>query len=142
MATVNLTRLKGRHKKRGVKVFTTDITFDEMTTNADVYQLFTLPPASIVTSLNLLIMIADNQATAATAAIGFSDATLLAATNLKASAGTNVAATLTPLSKPTGGVVTATIVRTGAAATAGNARLTIEYLEYEQCTGELTEFVG
>ena len=143
MANQNISRLAGRHKKRNICVFQTDLDWDEIVTSADVYQLAELPSEIVVTACRILVITAFDTATVATVDIGFDgDATLLDDSNLKATAGTNDESSLTPIHKPTGGTLTATPTLTGAAATVGKAKLMVEYIEYEQATGEMTNFVA
>lgn len=141
MTTQNISRSEGRHKKRDISVFACKIGVDEMFTSADVFQLAQLPKNIIIISASLTTIVAYNSATSAVLDIGWAGGDeLFDGTNIKATAGTEVASSLVPLLAETGGVLTAKPVFVGAP-TAGEVLLTIEYVEYEQCTGELTNFV-
>lgn len=141
MATVNLTRTKRRHQKQHVSSFTTDIPFSEMPTTADVYQLFELPPASMVVRAQAVIITANNQATTAAIDVGFDGgAELLDGSDIKSAAGTVLTDNVAGLIRETGGMVTVKPALAGAAATAGKFKLHIDYVEYEKTNGEVTNF--
>lgn len=142
MGNTNISRLEGRHKKRDISVFFADIEFDEILTAAEVYQLTEIPPDSVILSAVVLPIVTNNAGTSATFDLGFSgDATLIDDGNLLTAAGTDIPSTLVPLHKPTGGSLTIVPTYGGTAPTAGRLFLYVEYLEYTQCTGELTNFV-
>jgi len=143
MGNVNLSRLEGRHKKRDVCVFFADIEFDEILTTADVYQLCDIPPESIILSAVALPIVLNNAGTSATFDLGFAGgAELIDDGNLLTAAGTDIPSTLVPLHRPTGGVLTIVPTYGGTAPTAGRLFVYVEYLEYMQATGELTNFVA
>jgi len=141
MAIQNLTRKNHRHQKQDVSVFTTDLDYAvEVGDSADVFQLFTLPPESMVITASLIILTASDAATTATADLGFAgDATLIDDADLTSAAGTNLDGGLTPLIKETGGIVTYTPTYTGAT-TEGKVKVLVEYIEYNKTTGEVTNF--
>ena len=142
MANQNISRVEGRHKKKDVSVFVADVDYDEIATSADVYQLAEIPPESLILSAVLLPIVTNDAGTSATFDLGFAGgAELIDDGNLKTAAGTAVTSSLTPLHRPTGGVLTFVPTYGGTAATAGRFILWVEYLEYTQCTGELTNFV-
>ena len=141
MATTNISRLEGRHKKRDVNVFFAEVDFDEVATTAEIYQLAKLPPETVVLSAVLLPIVLNNAGTSATFDLGFAGgAELINDGDLLTAAGTDVPSTLVPLHLPTGGTLTFVPTYGGTAATAGKAFIYCEYLEYRQCTGELTNF--
>lgn len=142
MATNDVSRTGGRHKKKDVSVFFAELNYDELATSADVYQLGVLPNESVITSAFIVTVTAADAATASTVDIGFAGgAEILNDSDLKASAGTVDASSLVPLVRATGGIITATPTITGTN-TQGKAYLVIEYVEYEQCTGEMTDFAS
>ena len=127
------------HKKRDVSVMVIYLTAAEMAA-ADTYEVASFPKNILITASSLVTLIPFD-GTTPTAAIGFqggSGAELIAATAIDSAADT-VAAGNGDISKQTGGVVTVT--KTGTS-TVGKAVATVEYIEYEQCTGELTNFVA
>ncbi len=142
MGTTNSSRLEGRHKKRDVNVFFADILFSEVITAAEIYQLCEIPPESVILSCVMLPIVLNNAGTSATFDIGFDGGDeLIDGGDLLTAAGTDVASSLVPLHMPTGGTLTWTAKTYGGTApTAGRAFLYVEYLEYKQCTGELTNF--
>jgi hypothetical protein len=146
MANVNLSREDKFCQKKSVSVFTAVLDFtDNIPTSADVYQLFTLPPMSIVTVASALVLVASDAATTATADVGFAGGdTLIDGANLKSAAGTSLSggtnAKVAQLSE-TGGVVTFVPTYTGAV-TAGKFLVRIEYVETEKVNGEYTNFVN
>lgn len=142
MGTTNISRLEGRHKKRAVDFFFAEIDYDEIITSAEVYQLAQLPPECLVLSAVLLPIVLNNAGTSATFDLGFAGgAELIDDGNLLTAAGTDVPSTLVPVHLPTGGVLTIVPTYGGTAPTAGKCFVYVEYVEYRQCTGELTNFV-
>jgi hypothetical protein len=144
MATINASRLHGRHKKRDISVFFAEIDFDEAITALDVLQLTQMPAECIVLSAVALPIVTNNAGTSATFDLGFAGgAELIDGGDLKTAAGTDVPSTTVPIHLPTGGVLTWTAATYGGTApTAGKMFVYVEYLEYRQCTGELTDFVA
>jgi hypothetical protein len=144
MANQNVSRLGGRHKKRDISVFFAELDFDEIATAGDVYQLGMLPPEVIVLSAVALPIVTNNAGTSATFDLGFAGGDeLIDGGDLLTAAGTDVPSTAVPIHLPTGAIVTwKAATYGGAAATAGKVFVYIEYLEYTQCTGELTNFVA
>jgi hypothetical protein len=143
MANQNISRLKGRHKKRDICVFYTTLNYDEIAISADVYQLAEIPPESIVLSATALPIVQNDAGTSATFDLGWDGgAELIDDGDLKTAAGTAIVSSTVPLHLPTGATLTFVPTYGGTAATAGQLALYIEYLEYEQCTGELTNFVS
>ena len=141
--TTNISRLEGRHKKRDVNVFFAEVAFDEIATTAEVYQLGTIPPESVILSAVVLPLIVNNAGTSATFDLGFAGGDeLMDGADLLTAALTDIPSTLVPLYMPTGGVLTFLPTYGGTAATTGNFLLYVEYLEVRQCTGELTNFVA
>jgi len=149
MATQNLTRKLGFHKKRGVCVFTAvldlaDTSDFDLTTSGDDYELFTLPEEAYVTKAEMLVLTANNAGTSAVANVGFAGGDTLidggdltSAANTALSGGTNA---VVPQLKTTSGVVTYQPTYAGTAPTAGKVLLVIEYVEHEKATGEVTNF--
>lgn len=143
MGNTNISRLEGRHKKRDVNVFFAEVDYDEIATTAEVYQLAQLPPECVILSATVLPIVLNDAGTSATFDLGFAGgAELIDDGNLLTAAGTAIPSTLVPINLPTGGVLTFVPTYGGTAATAGKFFLYIEYLEYRQCTGELTNFVS
>lgn len=142
--TTDVSRLNGRHKKRDICVFFAELDYDEINTAAEVYQLAQLPPESIVLSATVLPIVTNNAGTSATFDIGFAGgAELVDGGDLLTAAGTAVVSSTVPIHLPTGGVLTWKAATFGGTApTAGKLFLYVEYLEYRQCTGELTNFVS
>lgn len=135
----DISRKQGMHKKRDVSVMTLIMDAADMGA-ADTYELAELPKEILITASSLVVLIPFD-GTLPTAAIGFQGGTgaeLIAATTIASAADTVVAGN-GDISKQTGGVVTLTKVGTS---TVGKAVMTVEYIEYEQCTGELTNFVA
>lgn len=134
----NISRKQGNHKKSDVSVMTLLMDVTEMAA-ADTYEMATLPKGSLITASSLVTLIAFD-GTTPTVAVGFQGGTgaeLIAATAIDSAVDT-VAAGNGDISRQTGAVITATKVGTS---TVGKVLFTIEYIEYEQCTGELTNFV-
>ena len=143
MANVNLSRLEGRHKKRDICVFFAEIEYSDILVAADVYQLGMIPPESIVIAATVLPSVTNNAGTSATFDLGFAGgAQLLDNADLKTAAGTDIPSTLAPVHLPTGGILTIVPTYGGAAPTLGKMFVYVEYIEYTQCTGELTNFVA
>lgn len=143
MANQNISRLGGRHKKRDICVFFATLDYDEIATSADVYQLAQLPPECIVLSATALPIVQNDAGTSATFDLGWDGgAELMDDANLKTAAGVAIVSSTVPLHLPTGATLTLVPTYGGTAATAGQLFIYIEYLEYEQCTGELTNFVS
>jgi hypothetical protein len=142
MANQNISRLGGRHKKRDINVFFAEIDFDEVLVSDDVYQLAQLPPETIVLSATVLPIVTNNAGTSAAFDLGWAGADeLIAAGDWTEAAGTAIVSALVPIHLPTGATLTLKITYGGTAPTAGKAFIYVEYLEYKQCTGELTNFV-
>lgn len=134
----DISRTNGMHKKRDVSVMTINMDAVNMAA-ADTYEVATLPKNALITASALVVLIPFD-GTTPTVAVGFQGGTgaeLIAATTI-ASAADTVAAGNGDISKQTGPVITVTKVGTS---TVGKAVMTVEYIEYEQCTGELTNFV-
>lgn len=144
MATVNLTRTGKANQKLNTSIFSMELDFTtNIPTSADVYELFVLPPYSMITAANIFVVTASDAATSAVADIGFAGAdTLVDGVNLKSAANTNLSGgtnVVVPQIKETGGTVTFKPTYTGAT-TVGKFRVTIEYLEYTKYTGEVNNF--
>lgn len=134
----DISRTNGMHKKRDVSVMTLHMDATNMAA-ADTYEVAVLPKNVLITASTLVSIVAFD-GTTPTVAVGFQGGTgaeLIAATTIAAAADT-VAAGNGDIAKQTGPVITATKVGTS---TVGQYVFTIEYIEYEQCTGELTNFV-
>ena len=102
-----------------------------------------LPPESVILSAVYLPIVTNNAGTSMAFDLGLAGgAELISAGDGLTAAGTDVPSTLVPLHLPTGGVLTFLPTYDGTAATAGKVFIYVEYLEYRQCTGELTNFVG
>lgn len=143
MATVNLTRTKRRHQKQHISTFTTDLALAETPTSADVYQLFELPPASMVVRAQAVVMTANDAGTSAVGDLGFDGGDeLLDGVDLTSVAGTVLTDDVAGLIAETGGMVTWTPVYGGTAPTAGRVKIHIDYVEYEKTNGEVTNFAS
>lgn len=144
MATQNLTRETIRSQKKGRCIAHAILDYtDEIGTSADSYELFVLPPASMILSAAIFVVTASDAATSAEADVGFAGgdtlidgADLTSAANSYLSGGTNA---VVPQIAETGGTVTFLPTYTGAT-TVGKFHIVIEYLEYEKNTGEYTNF--
>lgn len=135
----DISRKQGMHKKRDVSVMVLDMRAEDMAA-ADTYEVAVLPKNVLITASSLVTLVPFD-GTTPTVAVGFEGGTgaeLIAATAIDSAADT-VAAGNGDLSKQTGATITATKVGTS---TVGRVIMTIEYIEYEQCTGELTNFVA
>ena len=133
-----ISRKQGMHKKRDVSVTVVVLDVAEMAA-ADTYEVAVLPTNILITASSLISLVAFD-GTTPTVALGFEGGTgaeLIAATTIAAAADTVVAGN-GDLSRQTGDTITATKLGTS---TVGKYLFTIEYIEYEQCTGELTNFV-
>ncbi len=142
MGTTNISRLEGRHKKRDVNIFFAEIDYDEIITAAEIYQLCEIPPESVILSAVVLPIVLNNAGTSATFDLGFDGGDeLIDGGDLLTAAGTDIPSTDVPLHMPTGGTLTWTAKTYGGTApTAGKLFVYVEYMEYRQCTGELTNF--
>lgn len=143
MGNTNISRLEGRHKKRDINVFFAEVDYDEIATTAEVYQLADFPPECLVIGASVLPVVVNNAGTSLAFDLGFAGgAELISAGDGLTAAGTNIPSTLVPVHLPTGGVLTFLPTYGGTAATTGKYFITVEYVEYRQCTGELTNFVA
>jgi len=132
----DISRTLGKHKKRDVSVASLEINASDMAA-AGAYELMVLPTNVLITA-SALVTIVPFDGTTPTIAVGFNGgAELLAATAIDSAADT-VAAGNGNISQQTGPVITMDKVGTS---TVGKAIFNIEYIEQEQCTGELTNFV-
>ena len=144
MATVNLTRTGKANQKLNKSIFSMELDFTtNIPTSADVYELFVLPPYSMITAANIFVVTASDAVTSAAADVGFDGGdTLIDGVNLKSAANTNLSGgtnAVVPQIKATGGTVTFKPTYTGTT-TEGKFRLTVEYLEYTKYTGEVNNF--
>lgn len=132
----DISRTLGKHKKRDVSVMALEINASDMAA-AGAYELAILPTNVLITATSLVTIVAFD-GTNPTIAVGFNGgAELIAATAIDSAADTVVAGN-GDISTQTGPQITMDKVGTS---TVGKAFFTIEYIEYEQCTGELTNFV-
>jgi hypothetical protein len=134
----DISRTLGKHKKRDVSVMAIMLDASEMGA-ADTYEVAVLPKNILITASTLTVL-ESMDGTNPTVAVGFQGGTgseLISATTVSSAADTTAAGN-GDISRQTGDVVTVTKV---AASTTGLAVFTIEYIEYNQCTGELTNFV-
>lgn len=134
----DISRTLGKHKKRDVSVMALAISAKDMAA-ADTYELAVLPKNVLITASSLVTIVAFD-GTTPTIAVGFqggSGAELIAATAIDSAADTVVAGN-GDISQQTGPVIEASKVGTS---TVGLAYMLVEYIEYEQCSGELTNFV-
>lgn len=148
MATQNLTRKAGMHKRRKSEFMIAmldyaDVTEIDITTSADVYQLAMMPVDALVLSAGMLVLTANDAATSAVADLGFSggdtlvdggDLTSAAGTLL--SGGTNAAI---PQFVTAETPITFLPTYTGAT-TEGKVLVYVEYIEIDKTSGELTNF--
>ena len=147
MAIVDVSRGKGRHKKRDVSVAAYYIDSAELAAliadgalATDQFMLGRLPTNIIIlASLTTVLVPFDAVVTMTCGLVGGTGAEFAAAlTPLDAAADTVVAGS-GDISVQTGPAVQATFA--GAPGQVGLALVTVEYIEHEQCTGELTNFV-
>jgi hypothetical protein len=143
MGNTNISRLEGRHKKRDVKIFFAEVNFDEIATSAEVYQFADMPDECIILSAVYFPIVTNDAGTSMAFDLGLNggDELIDGGDGLTA-AGTDVPSTTVPLHVPTGGVLTFLPTYGGTAAAAGKVFIYVEYVEYRQCTGELTNFVA
>jgi len=133
----DISRKQGMHKKRDVSVMALMLDAADMGA-ADTYEVAMLPKNSLIIASTLTVLTSFD-GTTPTVAVGFEGGTgaeLIAATSVSSAADT-VTAGNGDISRQTGAAVTVTKAGTS---TVGKAVFTIEYIEYEQCTGELTNF--
>ena len=134
---MDISRSQGRHKKRNVCVFRSTINPTEMPT-AGTYELGILPKNIVIT--NAFLAVKTPMDATRTVDVGFSGgATVLDDAALTGLAGSVVSTGFAAQLVETGPTLT---VVTSGALTQGECELLVEYVEYEQCTGELTDFVG
>ena len=131
----DISRTFGKHKKRDVSVMSIELNASEMGA-VGAYEVGVLPTNILILTSTLVTLI-DFDGTTPTVAVGFGAAELIAATAIDAGADT-VDAGNGGISVQTGPVV---IVDKLGTSTVGKAVFEIEYIEYEQCTGELTNFL-
>ena len=132
----DISRTLGKHKKRNVCVMALEINASDMAA-AGAYELAVLPTNVLITATALVSVVAFD-GTTPTIAVGFNGgAELLAATTIAAAADT-VAAGNGNIAQQTGPQITMDKVGTS---TVGKYIFIIEYVEYEQATGELTNFI-
>lgn len=149
MATQNLTREADRNQKKGIRNFSAILDYADtintpINTSADIYELFELPPESVILRADIYVLTASDAATSAVANLGFDgDDTLIDGADLTSAAdstlngGTNA---VVPILKPTGGTVTFLPTYTGAT-TEGRFLVMVDYLEYTKTEqGEITNF--
>ena len=134
----DLSRSQGNHKKRDISVSAFRLKSSDIP-GADTYELGVLPTNILIVGSSVTNVVAFSAATAISVEM-VGGATLITTADLAAAADTVVDSTSTPLATQTGPVVTATLTG-GVALTAGEAVVTVEYIELDQCTGELTNFV-
>ena len=147
MATQNLTRQGGLHKKRSVSEFKAvldiaDTSVLDVNTSGDDYEIVVLPDNAYITKADIYVITANDAATAAVADIGFDGGDeLIAAADLKSAAGTllNGGSGNVPTLAATGGTVTYSPTYTGTP-TAGKILINIQYVELDKTNGELTAF--
>ena len=144
MANVDISRSKGRHKKRDVSVAAFELNGEELATliagdatNADDFQLGVLPTNILIVAQYTVII--ESFDAALTVDLGFSGGTELDSAVALDGAADTVVAGVTGLAIQTGPTVTADF---SADPSQGRAMVIIEYIEYDQCTGELTNFVS
>ena len=132
----DISRTLGKHKKRNTSVMALEINASDMAA-AGAYEVAVLPTNALIIASSLVTLIPFD-GTTPTIAVGFNGgAELLAATAIDSAADTVVAGN-GDISQQTGPQITMAKVGTS---TVGKAVFTIEYIEYDQATGELTNFV-
>jgi hypothetical protein len=157
MATVNLTRKFGFHKKRDVSVLVALISVTDWPTSGDVYEIAKLPKNSLVIGRQAMSLVASDAASSATADFGVTGSAAAFGNDLdlKTTAGSSmipaptvtndgagtdpVAGLFNPIFYETGATVILTPTYTGAK-TEGTHLFVIEYIEIDKTNGELTEF--
>jgi len=137
----DISRTQGKHKKRDVSVMAIPILASEVSA-PDTYEAAMLPKNSLIIASTTSIIVPFD-GTTPLLGVGFAGGSgieLVSGVSLSTAANT-VNPGSGDILKTTGAVITLT--KTGADDnTVGEALVTIEYIEYEQCTGELTNFVG
>jgi len=144
MANIDISRKEGRHKKRDVSVAAFRLLGTEIAAliaagaaNTDDFQLGVLPKNILITAVHTVIISSFDASL--TVDLGFAGGTELdSAVALDGSADTVVVGN-TGISVQTGPIVTADF---SADPSQGEAMVIIEYIEYNQATGELTNFVS
>lgn len=131
----DISRTLGKHKKRNVSVMAIPISVKDMAA-AGVYEVAVLPKNILITASTLVALIPFD-GTTPTIEVEYGAVEVLAATAIDAVANTVVAGN-GDLSIQSGPVLFMTKVGTS---TVGEYMFTMEYIEYEQATGELTNFV-
>ncbi len=133
---MDISRTLGKHKKRDVSVMALELNVSDIAA-ADTYEVAVLPTNVLIIASTLTILVPFN-GTAPNVTVGFNGgAELIAATAIDSPADT-VAAGNGDISQQTGPQIT--VIKSWTS-TVGKAMFTIEYLEYEQATGELTNFI-
>lgn len=130
------TRQYGRHKKRGVSVMALKVNLADLNA-ASAFVLGVLPESSLLMNAWIVQTIVGSVALS-TADIS-ADGNLLFNDYALTSVADTVTADVTNIHLPTGGDVTITPSADLSAGT-GQLWVMLEYIEYEQCTGELTNF--
>ncbi len=138
MAIVNGTRKGTRNQKRQVSVGTARIEADDITANADVVELFSIPNDSVVLDVDVSIEEAFNPGTTLTVQIDYDGTQIMAPVDLTV-VGLSNAATA-QFDTGVGGLATMTIALSGTKPTVGKADIMVQYIEYEKTSGELTSF--
>lgn len=148
MATQNLTRKGGMHKRRKSEFFVkildvADTSEFDLTTSGDDYELFKAPEDSLILRAGALVMTANDAATSAVADFGINGGdTLIDGADLTSAAGTNLSGgsnAAIPQFLAAESAVTYSPTYTGAM-TEGKILVYIEYIEITKTTGELTNF--
>ena len=143
MATNNLTKAAGRHKKRSVCVAYAELAVDEMTTSADIYELMVFPEKTLVLNVSVVIGTANDSGTSAVADIGVDGGSeFLSAGDLTGAAETVLAGATDndPTYLASGGTLTVLPTLVGTAQTAGMIRVCVSYVETDKVNGDLTNF--
>ncbi len=132
----NVTRTLGKHKKRDVSVMAIRCLGSEMAA-AGTYEVGNLPKRILVIASTSFVVVPFD-GTLPTADFGITgDSTAFDALVALDGTADTVVAGAGNIHMPTGAEVTVTRL---VASTLGEVWLIIEYIEYDQCTGELTNF--
>jgi len=143
MATVNLTRKAGFHKKRDVSVLAAVIDLiNHAPTSADVYEIAKIPANSIIIDAQVVQIVECDAASSATGDFGYVGTANAFGNDLDltSAAGTSLADNLAAaIYTETGLTVIFTPTYSGAK-TVGKVALLVEYIELDKTNGEFTQF--
>lgn len=150
MATIDISRKGGRHKKRDVSVAAYYISESEIAklidkgeaAATDTFQLAMLPDNALIIASATTVLVPFT--VAATLNCGIAGGTQFAAAVALNAAADTVVAGSGDISRQPASLVDMTMANAAGIAVDGGgyAVVTVEYIEHEQCSGELTNFVS